>query len=898
MLAALDPTLFQAKHEQPPTEPPGPLEMTNAKKEELANLPYKTAGNALLGKGVLKLTWSGKGPDGRHCQIEVACKQIPVVPKNDDSKEAKANLRRWKRREAKLLRRASHAHVVGVIKTHFWPDAADEPRWFCIVMPRAETNLDLCVRQEESAPAVRAEWFGCLAGAVAHLHDLGIWHRDIKPGNILVQAMPGGGYTVLLADFGSSCALWRGTAARERAKDAPAWAGPRPLILPPDKQAGQEVSGTPPYMAPELEAGAMGGLAADVYSLGRVYAEMLAAALNQPARGTELRHPDTKLGRVSIILKKLRDHLHFRNEPERCTPLTAALHDLDVMGTCRKMLRWEPRLRPTADDLREWWQLRRRTDAVLQQCVCPCHPPAAVGCGGDGGGGRGHNSNARGSLRYPNPHGQLGACLKRAYKNGHRLVVASLPKPPAPVMSDDAVLVAAARGGVWEAVEKLAARKLEKVAEKDDEGRTALHYLAGAADLNGDVWRRVAAALLAKGADILARDFARRTPLHIAAETGNPDMVWQLVESVVPARPRGDGTKSSGAMLVKVLCRARNRNAMAKYRREIVAGLLCCGSTDCEIAGADARMYGELNGDASIPVCSLFHDDAMFTASHNGRSGQTPLAIAAMHGHEALVRMLLGRGADANVPDERGRNPLSMAAAYGHEAVASLLLDWHAAMHPETQRALRQAAIDHRDHEGQTALFKAADRGYASLVRLLLEHDADFAIPDITSKETPLLRAAQHGHGAIVRLLLEEVATLPGGIAAHEEEIKQAKGEATRRGHWLVERIILTYTGQDGAPQRQQWLTQQVQEVRAVWDMWDEWWADVVVVMVMRVDKPGLRRDVVWAAAWLVAVGTLCTLLLHLLLPCGTALDGQDPVDLCLLGWNRASLLPAFGRGG
>jgi hypothetical protein len=43
------------------------------------------------------------------------------------------------------------------------------------------------------------------------------------------------------------------------------------------------------------------------------------------------------------------------------------------------------------------------------------------------------------------------------------------------------------------------------------------------------------------------------------------------------------------------------------------------------------------------------------------RNGRTALMLAVMHGQASLVRELLSRGADPNIPDARGRTPLAMA---------------------------------------------------------------------------------------------------------------------------------------------------------------------------------------------------------------------------------------------
>ncbi|KAL7755373.1 hypothetical protein ACKLNR_014471 [Fusarium oxysporum f. sp. zingiberi] len=85
----------------------------------------------------------------------------------------------------------------------------------------------------------------------------------------------------------------------------------------------------------------------------------------------------------------------------------------------------------------------------------------------------------------------------------------------------------------------------------------------------------------------------------------------------------------------------------------------------------------------------------------------TNLMIASYYGHHEIVKLLLEKGANVEVNDNRGCTPLLWAAAEGHEAVVKLLLE-------------KGANVEAKDNCGRTPLQVATDYGHEAMATLLL----------------------------------------------------------------------------------------------------------------------------------------------------------------------------------
>jgi WD40 repeat protein len=166
--------------------------------------------------------------------------------------------------EAQVLARLRHPHVAQI---HALATAriggVTVPYLVMELVPNARTVTAFC-EAEGLAVRRRVELMRCVSAAVAHGHQKGVIHRDLKPGNILVD---GAGEPKVI-DFGVA-----------RSTDADA---ARPAMT----DAGQIV-GTLHYMSPEQLAGRADDVDArsDVHALGLVLHELLVGVLPYDIRG-------------------------------------------------------------------------------------------------------------------------------------------------------------------------------------------------------------------------------------------------------------------------------------------------------------------------------------------------------------------------------------------------------------------------------------------------------------------------------------------------------------------------------------------------------------------------------------------------------------------------------------
>jgi serine/threonine protein kinase len=98
-------------------------------------------------------------------------------------------------------------------------------------------------------PTEALAYLGQMAGALQVVHEVGVLHRDLKPGNIMMRADG----SIALIDFGLA----------------------KQVSLDRDMTGTGEIFGTPYYMSPEQGHGHELDERSDLYSLGVIFFEML-----------------------------------------------------------------------------------------------------------------------------------------------------------------------------------------------------------------------------------------------------------------------------------------------------------------------------------------------------------------------------------------------------------------------------------------------------------------------------------------------------------------------------------------------------------------------------------------------------------------------------------------------
>ncbi|KAL2010712.1 hypothetical protein VTN00DRAFT_6519 [Thermoascus crustaceus] len=319
----------------------------------------------------------------------------------------------------------------------------------------------------------------------------------------------------------------------------------------------------------------------------------------------------------------------------------------------------------------------------------------------------------------------------------------------------------ASRGGHLKVVEMLLADGADVHSTRDD-GTTALHMAAS----NGhDV---IAELLLEHRADLEAKDSDGWTPLYYASNKGYDKIVKTLLEKGAKVNEPTNG----GWFPL---------HTAAEYGHTAAVELLLNHGADPDVkdvGGWTSLYFASSNGYDKV-VDMLLEKGAKANEATN--DGWTPLHTSAQDGDVTIVELLLSKGAaDIEKEDNEGWTALLSAAYFGKDEVVKLLLskgaDTAKRDHVSKRNALHWASLERHDKvvqllldvegqesidrnaldsSGSTALHLAAWSGAESVVQKLLgDGRTDITIQDHDG-DTALSDAANKGHVRVMVQLLE-----------------------------------------------------------------------------------------------------------------------------------------------
>jgi serine/threonine protein kinase len=268
----------------------------------------------VIGRGGMSSVYCARDENlGRDVALKLF---VPQAPDTDELKRQEA--------EIQLLATLNHPGLVTLFDAGIDTRIPDEPRPF-LTMELVE-GQDLRSRIRHSpVPLDELAVIGAgIADALAYVHSLGIIHRDVKPGNILlVQVRPGEPLRPKLTDFGIA-----------RIADGTRLTATGAMV------------GTAAYLSPEQAMGSPLSPATDVYSLGLVLLECIKQTVEYPGSAVE-----------SAVAR-------FNRAPEIPDSVPA-----EWAGLIRSMTSMDPAERPAAADVEI---------ALRQALVSPASAPGEL----------------------------------------------------------------------------------------------------------------------------------------------------------------------------------------------------------------------------------------------------------------------------------------------------------------------------------------------------------------------------------------------------------------------------------------------------------------------------------------------------------------------------------------
>jgi len=387
-------------------------------------------------------------------------------------------------------------------------------------------------------------------------------------------------------------------------------------------------------------------------------------------------------------------------------------------------------------------------------------------------------------LQMPNKEGAI--CLHEAAKQGHVSVVKSLLMKGASVnvMTKDfyTPLHTAVRHGKHLVVQVVLGFGADVNCRGGQNREAPLHL---AARLKSDA-RHVSEMLLKSGANVNAATEDGITPLHIAIEAGNYDLVRMLLDENADALKMAKNGEISLHVSVRTCNLAITLELIDHIKskctiKEITAAIniinvdgetalhyVCMLRPDGSNKGhemdlakllvdnhANTSILNRMENESALHYCARYgslevlklllstmhSEEAAKAVNYQNKAGWSPLLVAAKEGHLEIMKVLIDYHARLDIFDEAGKTALHISAEYGHLELIELLME-------------KKAYANAKSKIGLTAIHFASANGYIDIIEVLVKkYNASLDIMSI-NKRTPLHMAAEKGRLECIAKLL------------------------------------------------------------------------------------------------------------------------------------------------
>eukprot|EP01041_Mallomonas_annulata_P002292 gene2292-4458_t len=151
--------------------------------------------------------------------------------------------------------------------------------------------------------------------------------------------------------------------------------------------------------------------------------------------------------------------------------------------------------------------------------------------------------------------------------------------------------------------------------------------------------------------------------------------------------------------------------------------------------------------DGNLPEVLMLLDTNPQLINSMDQNGSTILSIASWCGHVNMARLLINRGADLNVQDDRYNTALMWSVVSDHSEISKLLI-------------ASGSNIDAQNQTGMTALLWSILKGQTEITNLLIQRGSAAINLQDSNGYNPLILASREGQDDVVHHLLENHAVV------------------------------------------------------------------------------------------------------------------------------------------